>query len=77
MTQCFFIYSAQKVEIDTEGKTVEEVKEELKENRPQMGEGGPMNEDDLIKNAEEAGIETDGKTTEEIMEELGIDKPLI
>ncbi|QGQ47943.1 hypothetical protein [Metabacillus sediminilitoris] len=75
MTQCFFIYSAQKVEIDTEGKTVEEVKEELNKNRPQMGEGGPMN-DILIKNAEEAGIETDGKTKEKIMEELGIDKPL-
>jgi predicted RNase H-like HicB family nuclease len=76
MTQCFFIYSAQQVGIDTEGKTVEEVKEELNKNRPQMGEGGPLNDDDHIKNAEEAGIETDGKTTEEIMEELGIDKPL-
>ncbi|MBO1510950.1 hypothetical protein [Metabacillus bambusae] len=69
------IEMAEQAGIETDGKTIEEVQEELRENRPAMGKGDRINEEELIQRAEEAGIETDGKTAEEIMEELGMEVP--
>lgn len=62
------IEMAENAGIDTDGKTIEEIEEEMKEIRPNPNE--KLTDEQIIERAEQAGIDTEGKSIEEIQEEL-------
>lgn len=50
LTDAQIIEMAEQAGIDTEGKSIEEIQEELREAMPEMGKGGgKLNEDDVKK----------------------------
>ncbi len=59
---------AENAGIDTDGKTIEEIEEEMMEIRPNPNEN--LTDEQIIERAEQAGIDTEGKSIEEIQEEL-------
>lgn len=54
----------------TEGKTIDEIQEEMSKIRPITGGHEELSDEEVIEMAKQAGIETEGKPIEELQEEI-------